>query len=239
MGDLCVNCGMMSVTGEDRPFWGRLHFRGVQYRPNYFVIVYEDGDYQTGTTTAVKKILQPVDAQPPAGMVLPLLSSERIWSMMHVDPSERLPAFACLTEAFVPAAISEHDLHLLFSMVDLSQVAALSYPGSSIPQQLQMQMQQLGVQLRSAQTAAAATAAVVVSARPSSAVAAIRAAEQLKPAFLAVYQPGFQLTAELSSFLQRKQQQQQGDSWVGRGGVWFVLFFWRILGAAVAASSLS
>jgi hypothetical protein len=35
--------------GKDRLLWGRVHYRGGQACPNCFVVVYEDGDYQSAT----------------------------------------------------------------------------------------------------------------------------------------------------------------------------------------------
>eukprot|EP00775_Hariotina_reticulata_P005639 gene5639-biopygen7440 len=121
-GRLVIKVWNDSVTGQPRPYWGRVHFRGAEYRSNYFVVVYEDGDYHAATVTAVKKLLQPEFVSVPK------------W------------------------------------------VATLSYLGSA-PQQLQLQMQQLGVRLHSAQMTSAA-AAVMVSAQPASVMATIIAAEQ-------------------------------------------------------------
>jgi len=221
-GRLVVKVWNDSVTGQPRPFWGRVHFRGAEYRPNYFVVVYEDGDYHAATVTAVKKLLQPDSASAPSGVSVPVLSAERIYDMMLKDPAERVSALACMALSAPPANISVQDLLLFFACVDLSRVAALSYLGSA-PQQLQLQMQQLGVQLNSAQSASSATAAVIVSAQPASVVAAISAAVQLRPAFLAVYQPGFQLSRSVSSYLRQKQRHGQGVSRAGRDGLW--LFF--------------
>eukprot|EP00775_Hariotina_reticulata_P013865 gene13865-biopygen15796 len=204
-GRLVVKVWNDSVTGQPRPYWGRVHFRGAEYRPNYFVVVYEDGDYHAATVTAVKKLLQPESVSVPTGVSVPLLSAEQVYDMMLKDPAERVSALACMALSAFPAAIPVQDLLLFFTCVDLSRVATLSYLGSA-PQQLQLQMQQLGVRLHSAQFTSAA-AAVMASAQPASVMAAIIAAERLRPAFLAVYQPGFQLSHSVSSYLQQKQRQ--------------------------------
>jgi hypothetical protein len=86
-------------------------------------------------------------------------------------------------------------------------------------------MQQLGVQCLSAQSSTAAKAAVIVSVQPSSVSAAIRMAEQLKPGFVAVYQPGFQLSHQMYEYLHCKSGQKQGCSWVGGEGVWLLFSF--------------
>eukprot|EP00775_Hariotina_reticulata_P015083 gene15083-biopygen1078 len=208
------------LSGQARVFWGRVHFRGAQMRPNYFLVMYEDGDFQAATVTAVKKILVAEREQLPAGVHVPVLSVEQVYDLMLREESS--PAVASVAMAgtcFVPAAISMQDLLLLFSSADLSRVAGLSYPGS-IPQQLQLQMQQLGVQLKPALTASAASAAVIVSAQQASLASALRAAEQLQPAFVAAYQPGFHLSHQVEIFLCSKSRREQGGLWVGKDGAY-------------------
>jgi len=213
------------ATGLPQEFWGRVHFRGAQLRPNYFLVLFHDGDFQAATMAVVKKLLVAEDVQLPAGVSIPLLTADEVWNMMLRD--ETAPAVASAAVAgygFLPAAISLQDCQLLFSSVDFSRVAHLSHPGC-ISQQLHTQMRQLGVSLRAAASAADASAAVLVSSQPETAMAAIAAAEQLRPAFLALYQPGFQLSTQLSAYLQRKQQQRQGVSRAGKGGIWFFIVF--------------
>jgi hypothetical protein len=213
------------LSGQARVFWGRVHFRGAQMRPNYFLVVYEDGDFQAATVTAVKKILVAESEQLPAGVHVPVLSAEQVYNMMLREESSPAVASAAMAGAcFVPAAISAQDLLLLFSSTDLSRVAYLSYPGS-IPQQLQLQMQQLGVQLKPALTASAASAAVMVSAQQASLASALIAAEQLQPAFVAAYQPGFSLSHQVESVLCSKRRQGQGALCVGKAGVWLLFTF--------------
>jgi hypothetical protein len=113
---------------------------------------------------------------------------------------------------------------MLFTIADFSQVAITGHLGP-VPQQLRLQMHQLGVQCLSAQSSAAAKAAVIISVQPSSVSAAIRMAEQLKPGFLAVYQPGFQLSHQVFEYLHCKSGQKQGCSWVGGEGVWLLISF--------------
>jgi len=54
-------------------------------------------------------------------------------------------------------------------------------------------------------------------------------AEQLKPGFLAVYQPGFQLSHQVFEYLHCKSGQQQGCSWVGGEGVWLLFTYGAFL----------
>eukprot|EP00775_Hariotina_reticulata_P003574 gene3574-biopygen5271 len=182
------------LSGQARVFWGRVHFRGAQMRPDYFLVVYEDGDFQAATVTAVYNM------------------------MLREESSPAVASAAKARTCFVPASISTQDLLLLFSSADLSRVANISYPGS-IPQQLQLQTQQLGVQLKPALTASAASATVIVSAQQASLASALRvSAEQLQPAFVAAYQPGFHLSHQVEIFLCSKSRREQGGLWVGKDG---------------------
>eukprot|EP00775_Hariotina_reticulata_P014957 gene14957-biopygen24 len=118
------------LSGQARVFWGRVHFRGAQMRPNYFLVMYEDGDFQAATVTAVKKILVAESEQLPAGVHVPVLSAEQVYDLMLREESSPAVASAAMAgTCFVPAAISMQDLLLLFSSADLSRVAGLSYPG--------------------------------------------------------------------------------------------------------------
>jgi len=66
---------------------------------------------------------------------------------------------------------------------------------------------------------------VLITSQPATVMAALAAGQQLRPAFVALYQPGFQLAAEASSYLQHQQQQQQGGILVGREGLWLLFTF--------------
>jgi hypothetical protein len=213
------------VTKKKRVFWGRVHFRGVQSRPNYFIILYEDGDWQTATAASLKKFLMPENTQLPAGMSIPSLTAEEIYQLCYTGDSQPTAAAAAIVPGpFVSVNVPLQDMQLLLNKLDLSRVAFLSYPGN-VSQQLQAAMQQIGVTLKSARSADTASAAVLISSQPESVMAALAAARQLQPAFVALYQPGFQLTAELSSYLQHQQQQQHGGIMVGREGVWLLFTF--------------
>eukprot|EP00775_Hariotina_reticulata_P015084 gene15084-biopygen1096 len=52
-----------------RWFWGRLHYRGPLTRPNYFVAVYEDSDYEIMSAATAKRFLKPAGTQLPAGII--------------------------------------------------------------------------------------------------------------------------------------------------------------------------
>lgn len=59
------------ATGLPASYWGRVHYRGPQYRPYYFLVVYEDGATQQVTRRALAKWLMPADTQLPAVVVIP------------------------------------------------------------------------------------------------------------------------------------------------------------------------
>eukprot|EP00775_Hariotina_reticulata_P009673 gene9673-biopygen11573 len=52
----------------------------------------------------------------------------------------------------------------------------------------------------------------------ASLASALRAAEQLQPAFVAAYQPGFHLSHQVEIFLCSKSRREQGGLWVGKDG---------------------
>jgi hypothetical protein len=63
-----------SKQKRQRPFWGRLHFRGPTSRPNYFQVTWEDSDWAINSLPrllATGHKLQPASAKPPRGVVIP------------------------------------------------------------------------------------------------------------------------------------------------------------------------
>jgi uncharacterized Zn finger protein (UPF0148 family) len=52
-----------------KPYWGKLTFRGAQWRPNYFMIEYTDGDRETMTLTAARKHIMREGTTPDAPAV--------------------------------------------------------------------------------------------------------------------------------------------------------------------------
>jgi site-specific DNA-cytosine methylase len=59
------------ITGQVKPYWGRVHFQGALHRPNYYLIMYEDGDSQTMGNRQLNAILQDMDVVLPAGVTIP------------------------------------------------------------------------------------------------------------------------------------------------------------------------
>lgn len=57
-------------TNMMRTYWGRVHFKGVARRPRYFDVHWDDGDKYEFSVTQLKRILLPVDAVLPPGLVL-------------------------------------------------------------------------------------------------------------------------------------------------------------------------
>jgi len=167
----------------------------------------------------------PENTQLPAGVSIPSLTAEEIYQLCYTGDSQPTAAAAAVISGpFVSVNVPLQDMQLLLNRLDLSRVAFLSYPGN-VSQQLQAAMQQIGLPLKSAHSADTASAAVLTTSQPASVMAALAAAQQLQPAFIALYQPGFQLTAELSKVLQRQQQQQHGGILVGREGLWVLFTF--------------
>jgi hypothetical protein len=59
------------ITKQRRFYWGRVHFQGAMERPNYYMIVYEDGDTQTMGNKQLNQVLQPEGTCLPAGVSVP------------------------------------------------------------------------------------------------------------------------------------------------------------------------
>jgi len=59
------------ITKQRRFYWGRVHFQGAMERPNYYMIVYEDGDTQTMGNRQLNQVLQPEGTCLPAGVSVP------------------------------------------------------------------------------------------------------------------------------------------------------------------------
>jgi hypothetical protein len=59
------------ATKQQRSFWGRLHYRGGQYRPFYFRVLYEDGDEEDCRMADIQRYVMPASTALPAGVSLP------------------------------------------------------------------------------------------------------------------------------------------------------------------------
>jgi hypothetical protein len=59
------------ASGRMAPFWGRVHFRGVQHRPWYFLVVYQDGQEEECTMRKLTNIVQPEGTTLPTGVHIP------------------------------------------------------------------------------------------------------------------------------------------------------------------------
>jgi hypothetical protein len=56
-------------------YWGRLHFRGPTFRPNYFQVTYSDGDWEINSLPRLQRkgvVLQSPSARLPTSVVVPL-----------------------------------------------------------------------------------------------------------------------------------------------------------------------
>jgi hypothetical protein len=223
-GRLIRKSWVLPGSNSRRWFWGRLHYRGPLVRPNYFIAVYEDSDYEVLSAAAAKRLLQPADAQLPQGVIIPELDPQMLWRLGHTDPQERDAAARELQQQLAAAAVQlplltalppAKDLRLLLNSLDLSRVAFTADP-VCCNQQLQQHLLQLGIP-HLLQPPPTAAAIIIMAVQPASATAAITAALALQPAFTACYLPGEQLTAHLL------QQLQQHLSWTvlrAGGGCW-------------------
>jgi hypothetical protein len=203
-------------SNQQRVYWGRLHYRGPQFRPNYFLVIYEDGDDETLTTAQARKLLPASTEQPPPGTSIPALTQEQILQCTAAAACVQHHAAAALTAVQQQATQPPPaDVRLLLSSVDFSRVVATADPvcGS---QPLQRQHQQQGQQ-HQLQPPRLPGAAYLMAVQPSAAAAAIAAALSQQPAFLACYVPGQQLPAAVQQLL---QQQRSPAVLRGMGGSW-------------------
>jgi hypothetical protein len=193
-------------------------------RPNYFIAVYEDSDYEVlSAAVSAKRLLQPAEAQLPQGVIIPdELDPQMLWRLGHTDAQERDAAARELQQQLAAAAVQlpllmavppAKDLRLLFESLDLSRVAFTADP-VCCNQQLQQCLLQLGVP-HLLQLPPTAAAIIIMAVQPASATAAIAAALAFQPAFMACYLPGEQLTAHL---LQQLQQQRSWTVLTAGGG---------------------
>jgi hypothetical protein len=61
-------------AGPPAACWGRVSFKGVQFRPKYFTVTYDDGTTQECTKRALTKWLMPADTQLPSGHSIPAVA---------------------------------------------------------------------------------------------------------------------------------------------------------------------
>jgi hypothetical protein len=70
-GRLLLKSKPNPVTGAPEQYWGRVHFRGIQHRPRYFLVAYQDGATQLLTKRGLTRSLMPADTLLPATVSIP------------------------------------------------------------------------------------------------------------------------------------------------------------------------
>ena len=201
---------------QQRSYWGRLHFRGPLFRPNYFLAVYEDADSETLSLPAAKKYLQPAAVQLPASISIPALSQQQV--LQHTAAAASLQQQETTALAAVNVCVlspPSADVAQLLCSIDFSRAATTADPVCG-NQPLQRQLTQFGLQHQLQQPTLPA-AVYIMAVQQGAAATAIAAAISRQPSFLACYVPGQQLPPAVQQLLQ--QQLSTAVIRVG-GGCW-------------------
>lgn len=210
------------ATGSTRTFWGRVQYRGKQYRPQYFTVVYEDGDSHTATTAALRKWLMPAEQQLPAGITIPDRDSDdtaAAGSVQHLQQQWQQPAALPLPSMLLPAG----ELQPLLQQLDFSRCMAAADP-VCCSHQLHACWTQAGGAFLPLNPGMPAPLLVMAPATHAL-TAALAAAFALQPAFVACYIAGFNLPPELDPLVRQLQQQQRAAVIVGQQGQWLCCTF--------------
>jgi len=123
------------ATGRARRYWGRVEYRGPLFRPQYFLVTYQDGDSQTMTLARLKRWLQPEGTQLPAEVTIP---ASQVAMMAPASSSASMQynyAASYGREAVIPAVtVPREDLVRLCQVFQFSLAQALCDPITHNPQ---------------------------------------------------------------------------------------------------------
>jgi hypothetical protein len=59
------------ISRQPRPYWGRVHFKGALSRPDYYLVMWEDGEQWDCGNRQLNPLLQAEDTQLPEGVYIP------------------------------------------------------------------------------------------------------------------------------------------------------------------------
>ena len=111
------------ATGQQRAFWGQVHYRGPLSRPDYFRILYEDTDTEVMCNRQLNRILQPEGTQLPAGVSIPAqpeLTAAAAQTFLPT-PCQQVVRDRRITQISLPAAqVPIPDLQRLSTLVSLN-----------------------------------------------------------------------------------------------------------------------
>jgi hypothetical protein len=80
------------ISRQPRPYWGRVHFKGALSRPDYYLVMWEDGEQWDCGNRQLNPLLQSEDTRLPEGVYIP-------------DPPDE--AIAAAAQVFQPAPIQQ------------------------------------------------------------------------------------------------------------------------------------
>jgi hypothetical protein len=172
------------ITKRPRTYWGKLHYLGPHSRPNYFRVIYEDGDEQAMSTAVAKKHLKSEGTQLPAGVSIPepatlaMLQQQLICCL-----GQGIPATAVqqLTAAAVPAQAIELLVDFMQSSLELPLYDPLTFSQSTAAA-----LQSYGLQLSLSQPHSGCVG-MIVSPAADSLTACLSALKQLRFKWAACY----------------------------------------------------
>eukprot|EP00775_Hariotina_reticulata_P015025 gene15025-biopygen632 len=75
-------------SGQPRPYWGRVHFKGPLARPDYYLVMWEDGEQWECGNRQLNPLLQPEGTGLPAGLVIPAPPADFVVAVAQVFQPE-------------------------------------------------------------------------------------------------------------------------------------------------------
>jgi len=209
------------VTGATKKYWGRVAYRGPLFRPEYFMVTYEDGDSQTMTSRRLKAWLQQEGTQPPVGVSIPTAqvtmlastseSSQR--QAMYTASYGRSVATPCVP---VPAV----DLAKLRSILQLSLAQAVCDPITHNQQWSQAGLTRLEV---TGNKPTQAATVIMISPIKQALMSAVHQAITMRPACIVCYVPTLQLPTALGQMLKALTAQGSAVSVRALYGWWIII----------------
>jgi hypothetical protein len=214
-------------TGQPRQFWGRVHYLGPLSRPNYYHIVYEDGDTEIMGNRKLNQILQPEEVQLPAGVSIPMpvdpiAAAAQVFSSAPMQQVVRDRGFGTISVPAAPVPIS--DLQQLTRLISIGLAQYCWDPITcsdlwrsyvhSVPCYCQPNLP-AGVRPSSAVILTAPVVQYILH--------AVKQALQCKPAAIVCYVPTAWIPSPVWQLLQALKQQQRAAMFRVSAGWWLVI----------------
>eukprot|EP00775_Hariotina_reticulata_P000616 gene616-biopygen1270 len=103
-------------SGQPRPYWGRVHFKGPLARPDYYLVMWEDGEQWECGNRQLNPLLQPEGTGLPAGLVIPAPPADFVVAAAQVFQPETVQQVIRDRDQPLPShPVPKRDLMLLSS----------------------------------------------------------------------------------------------------------------------------